>query len=265
VFHDLVLDEVTDVATRFADRCRDDGHWYVIDFDFEELETLSVHERVVPSTGALVYPGRFTEHLKLRIHSLDEELALIRGLNRSTRRRVGCFLEIKSPAWHRAEGKDLSPVILESLARFGLTEPEDEVILLGFDSAELKRIRNELGCRLRLLQLLGENEWLECADDFDAMRTPAGLAAVARYAFGVGPWVSQLVSWPEAGSAPVCSPLVQDAHAVGLEVHPYTFRADDLPQHAPDADALHRALFEDAGIDGLISDFSDLTLRYLGR
>ena len=116
-----------------------------------------------------------------------------------------------------------------------------------------------------LLQLLGENEWLESDDDFDAMRTPAGLAAVARYAFGIGPWVSQIVSWPAAGSGPVCSALVADAHAAGLEVHPYTFRADDLPEHAPDADALHRALFESAGIDGLISDFSDLTLRYLGR
>ena len=59
--------------------------------------------------------------------------------------------------------------------------------------------------------------------------------------------------------------LIADAHAAGLEVHPYTFRADDLPEHAPDAEALHQALFEAAGIDGLISDFSDLTLRYLGR
>ena len=84
VFHDLILDEVTDVASRFAGRSRSDGHWYVIDFDFEELQALRIHERTNPSTGALVYPGRFPEHLNLRIHSLDEELALIRGLNQST-------------------------------------------------------------------------------------------------------------------------------------------------------------------------------------
>ena len=59
VFHDLVLEEVTDAASQFPDRCRDDGHWYVIDLDFAELQTLRVHERVTPANGTAVYPGRF--------------------------------------------------------------------------------------------------------------------------------------------------------------------------------------------------------------
>lgn len=265
VFHDLVLEEVTDVAERFADRRRDDGHWYVIDLDLAELQTLVVHERLVPASGAPVYPGRFHERLGLRIRSLAEELAFIRGLNQATGRHAGIYTEVKSPAWHRAEGKDLSPIVLRTLADFGYHGPEDDVWLQCFDAHELRRIRDELGCRLRLVQLIGENDWLESDNDYDAMRTAAGLAAVARYAAGIGPWIAHVVNWCPETRVPLYTNLVRDAHAVGLEVHPYTFRIDDLPAHAPDAEAAQRALFAGAGVDGLFTDFCDVTLRHLGR
>jgi len=265
VFHDLILEEVTNVAVRFPERRRSDGHWYVIDLDFAELQTLQVHERVMPATGAPVYAGRFHERLGLRIRSLAEELAFIRGLNAATGRHAGIYTEVKSPAWHRAEGKDASPIILATLAEFGYTGPDDDVWLQCFDAKELLRIKQDLGCRLRLVQLIGENDWLESDNDYDAQRTTDGLTQIATYASGIGPWIPHIVTWPSHGAAPVFSTLVADAHAAGLEVHPYTFRTDDLPAHAPDADAVHHALFANAGIDGLFTDFSDVTLRYLGR
>ena len=43
------------------------------------------------------------------------------------------------------------------------------------------------------------------------------------------------------------------------------FRIDQLPPGAPDARAVHRALFEGAAVDGLFTDFPDRTLRWLGR
>jgi glycerophosphoryl diester phosphodiesterase len=265
VFHDLVLEEVTNVAAQFPDRRRPDDHWYVIDLDFAELQTLQVHERVVPADGTAVYAGRFHERLDLRIRSLADELAFIRGLNGSTGRHAGIYTEVKSPAWHQAEGKDPSPIILATLAEFGFIGPEDDVWLQCFDAKELLRIKHELGCRLRLVQLIGENDWLESDNDYDAQRTAAGLAHIATYASGIGPWIPHIVKWPSPGAEPVYSSLVADAHAVGLEVHPYTFRTDDLPENAPDAQAAHQALFAEAGIDGLFTDFSDVTLRYLGR
>jgi len=265
VFHDLVLEEVSDVADVFPERRRADGHWYVIDFDFAELGQLSVHDRVNPASGESSYPGRFGELLPLRIRSLAEELAFVRGLNHSTRRPAGVYTEVKSPAWHRAEGKDLAPRVLETLAEFGYRTADDDVWLQCFDDAELLRIRERLGCRLRLVQLVGENDWNEAATDYDALRTPAGLARVAGYAAGIGPWIPQVVQWPAAGAAPAYSTLVADAHAAGLAVHPYTFRADQLPEHATDAAAVHRALFEVAGVDGLFTDFPDVTLAALGR
>ena len=265
VFHDLVLEEVTDVATLFSARRRGDGHWYVIDFDLAELRQLSVHDRVNPTNGDSTYPERFGEILPLRIRSLAEELTLVRGLNRSTRRHAGVYTEVKSPAWHRAEGKDLAPRVLETLADFGYRTADDDVWLQCFDDAELLRIRDTLGCRLRLVQLVGDNDWHEAATDYDALRTPAGLARVASYAMGIGPWIPQIVQWPAPGAEPVYSTLVRDAHAAGLAVHPYTFRSDQLPTHAPDGATVHRALFEVAGVDGLFTDFPDVTLAALGR
>ncbi len=265
VFHDLVLEEVTDVATCYPERRRLDGHWYLIDLDFQELRQLSVHDRVNPTSGESTYPQRFGEQLPLRIRSLAEELTLVRGLNRATGRHAGVYTEIKSPAWHRAQGKDLAPRVLATLADFGYRSAQDDVWLQCFDDSELLRVRDELGCRLRLVQLIGENDWLEAATDYEALRTPAGLARIASYAAGIGPWIPQIVRWPQPGAAARYSTLVPDAHAAGLAVHAYTFRRDQLPENAPDPAAVHHALFEVAGVDGLFTDFPDVTLAALGR
>ena len=265
VFHDLVLEEVTDVEQRFPRRRRDDGHWYVIDFDYAELATLEVRERVEVTSGAATYPGRFQQRLPLRIQTLAEELAFVQGLNAATGRRTGVYTEVKSPAFHRAAGKDLSPIVIRALAEYGYRGRDDAAWLQCFDAAECARIRFELGSALRLVQLVGENDWHEAATDYDDLRTPAGLARVAAYADGIGPWIPQIVRWPRAGAPPEFTTLVADAHAAGLAVHPYTFRVDQLPEHAPGTTAVHEALFATADVDGLFTDFCDVTLAYLGR
>ena len=265
VFHDLILEEVTDVAQAFPQRARPDGHWYVIDFSYAELQQLALHDRVEPATGAASWPRRFGERLPFRIHSLAEELTLLRGLNRATGRHTGIYTEVKSPAWHRSEGKDLAPLVLGVLADFGYRSAADNAWLQCFDHAEVVRIRTELHSQLRLVQLIGENSWNEATTDYERLRTPAGLAEVARHAQGIGPWIPQVVTWPAPAAAPRVTPLVAAAHAAGLAVHAYTFRIDQLPENAPDATATQQALFELAGIDGLFSDFPDLTRAFLAR
>jgi glycerophosphoryl diester phosphodiesterase len=61
VLHDIHLDSTTDVAQAFPGRARDDGRYYAIDFDIEEIRELRVHERTHLGTGLgrAVYPGRF--------------------------------------------------------------------------------------------------------------------------------------------------------------------------------------------------------------
>jgi glycerophosphoryl diester phosphodiesterase len=266
VFHDLELEPTTDVEQVYPDRRRADGHWYVVDFTYAELQRLQVHERVQPGSDAPTWPTRFRERgVPLRIPSLAEELALVRGLNAATGRAAGVYTEVKSPAWHRAQGKDPSPIVLRTLAEFGYRTRADRAYVQCFDFDELVRMRTELKTDLKLVQLIGENAWAESATDYERLRTRDGLREVARYADGIGPWIAHVVTWPAGGGAPTYADLVRNAHEAGLVVHPYTLRIDQLPPNATEADAVHRALFEHAGVDGLFTDFPDRTLRALGR
>ena len=59
VIHDIYLEEVTDVALVYPERSREDGRFYVIDFNLDELMRLSVHERIDLSTKNAVFPNRY--------------------------------------------------------------------------------------------------------------------------------------------------------------------------------------------------------------
>ncbi|CAN0604775.1 unnamed protein product, partial [Ectocarpus sp. 12 AP-2014] len=119
-------------------------------------------------------------------------------------------------------------------------------------------LKNELGTRLPLIQLIGENAWQEDgAVDYDAMRTPAGLEDVSTYADGIGPWLMQLYQGRDEAGNPRLTDLAQRARALGLAVHPYTARADQLPPGIASFDDLHEILFVDLGVDGIFTDFPD--------
>jgi glycerophosphoryl diester phosphodiesterase len=265
VLHDVEIDTVTDVAQRFTDRHRQDGRWYAIDFDLAEIGTLNLHERVDPRTGKQQFPNRFQPaNVRFGVRTLEEEIALLAGLNATTGRIVGLYTEIKAPAWHRAQGADITRVVLDMLGRYELRQRTDPVWLQCFDPGELMRIRNELDSDLKLVQLVGDNSWGDATVDFDKMRTAQGLATIASYADAIGVWIPHVVQWPAGGGAPTFTTLVRDAHAAGLEVHVYTLRRDQLPQGAKDFAAVHAALLE-AGVDGVFSDFPDQSRALLAR
>jgi len=48
---------------------------------------------------------------------------------------------------------------------------------------------------------------------------------------------------------------------LGLAVHPYTARADALPDWAGDIEKLLKALYCEAGVDGLFCDHPDHAVR----
>ncbi|MEE8539261.1 MAG: glycerophosphodiester phosphodiesterase, partial [Woeseiaceae bacterium] len=126
VLHDIHLDRVTDVAERFPDRHRADGRFYVRDFDLDEIQSLRVWERLNSKGDAVEFPNRYPARSgNFRIASFEEELEFIAGLNRSSGRSVGIYPEIKRPAWHQADGVDMSPKLLEILDRFGYRESSD--------------------------------------------------------------------------------------------------------------------------------------------
>lgn len=264
ILHDLYLEDVTDVARRFPDRARGDGRWYAIDFSLAEIRSLRLHERLDPATGQPVFPERFPAETDLfRIHTLEEELSLIHGLNRSTDRIAGIYVELKHPAWHIVEGLDPVPIVMRELDRAGYRGPENRVYIQCFEPDTLKRLREQIGTRIPLIQLIGENAWSpDLPVDFEQMRTPEGLAAVAEYADGIGPWIGQIHLGVDETGAHRTTRLVADAHAAGLLVHPYTFRRDALPEGFGDFEALLRFFLVDQGVDGVFTDHPDLAVRF---
>ena len=262
VLHDLYLDSMTDVAAQFPGRERADGRHYAIDFSWEEIRSLRVHERR-RNDGRPVYPGRFPASAQIfHIPTLTEEIELIEGLNRSTGRDVGLYVEPKSPAWHAAEGKDLMVAVLDELTRHGLDGVDDNILLQSFDSKALRRAREELQSGLRMVQLIGENSWDESPDDFDFLRSPEGLAFISGYAQGIGPWIPQVIDF-KAQQPAEASGLAAEAHALGLFVHAYPLRADELPPRSGTMAAALRGLIEVAGLDGVFTDHPDQVKRHL--
>ena len=123
VIHDILLDDVTNVSEKYPNRKRKDGKYYVIDFTFEELKTLEITERFDSETGLQIYPSRFPKGASsFRLHSLQDEIELIQGLNKSTDKNIGIYPEIKNPKFHHENGKDFSKIVLEILTRYGYSK-----------------------------------------------------------------------------------------------------------------------------------------------
>ena len=264
VLHDIHLDTVTDVAERYADRARADGRFYARDFDLAEIKTLNVHERRNEDGVTAVFPGRFpTNEGHFSIATVAEEITMIQGLNKSTGRNTGIYPEVKSPAFHAEEGVDVSRLLLATLEQFGYTDKSAAVYVQCFDTKEVVRLRNELECKLKIVQLIGENDWGESDTDYDVLKSADGLKSIAEVADGIGPWAPQLYTIAEIDGQAVSTGMVSAAHAVGLTVHPYTFRADAL---LPGFDTFTEMVEWFAGtlsIDGLFTDFPDKAIEAL--
>ena len=262
VLHDTHLDTVTNVARRFPGRSRPDGRYYAIDFTLAELKTLDVVERFDRRSGRNVFPGRYSGGAGgFQICTLDEEIRFIQNLNRTTKRDAGIYPEIKQPSWHREEGCDLSKIVLESLNRFGYREQNDNCYLQCFDEFEVRRIREELSYQGRLIQLVGDGHDARSGTDYSRMKTPEGLADLAKVVDGIGPNLAAIVRWDDSETASVTD-LVTDAHRFGLAVHPWTVRADDLPKGCATLEQLIDTLRQEK-VDGLFSDHPDQVIKLM--
>lgn len=250
VIHDILLDDVSDVQYKFPDRSRFDGSFYVIDFTFKELQTLKITERFNPISAKQHFPKRFPVNSgSFRLHSLQEEIELIQGLNKSRGKNIGIYPEIKDPGFHQKEGKNLTEIVLKVLADYGYKTKKDNCILQCFDAKELERIRKELKSDLFLVQLIEFEEETKNLNHF------------ASYADGIGPWYKQILDKKVDNKWQFTS-LVSDAHDLGLKVHPYTFRADQLDEFSSFEEMMQTLLIK-ANVDGTFTDFPDLVVAFL--
>ena len=257
ILHDIHLDTVTDVAVKFPQRKREDGRWYAIDLTLAEIKSLSVHERSNHETGKPVFADRFPKSKSsFVVPTLREAIELVQGLNRSTGRDVGIYPEIKKPKWHRNQDKDISKAVIEILTEYGYRDKTHNVFLQCFDPIELRRVREELNCGLKLVQLIGSNDWNEASVDYNTLVTAEGLKTIAEYADGIGPWMPYIIQGRTDEERLDATDLVSSAHKHDLIVHPFTFRADSLPNYAANFPELVR-IFLNAGVDGIFTDQCD--------
>lgn len=266
VLHDRYLDTVTDVRSIFPDRSREDGRFYVVDFTLQEIRRLSVLGRFELKDGIAVpvFEGRFPlGKSSFRVHTFAEEIELIQGLNVSTGKSIGIYPEIKSPAFHREEGKDISAAVLDALKEHGYDENTDKIFLQCFNPYELQRIHNELmpdrNMTVPLIQLIDTKK------EFRSLLTAEGMQQLATFVDGIGPSVFLLAQKESVESDIRITRLVEFAHAVGLKVHPFISRreASQMPPLAKNYEDFLGIFFDDVGVDGIFTDFPDVAVNYL--
>ncbi|MFH2131306.1 MAG: glycerophosphodiester phosphodiesterase [bacterium] len=283
VLHDHYLDRVTNVAAVFPDRQRGDGRFYVIDFTLKEILQLEMTEgfKLVGGKPAAIFPQRFPIwKSSFQVHTFEAEVELIQGLNKTMGRTVGIYPEIKAPAFHRHEGKDISREVLRTLKHYGYITKNDPIYLQCFDPAELKRIADELfpefNMAVKLVQLIAVSRWKETMVylgdnaypyDFDWMFQPGAMKKVAAYADGIGPWKSMLVGNESSRDHLVITDMVREAHEAGMVVHAYTFRLDAgrIPPYASSFEDMLDIFFNQVGVDGVFTDFPDRAVAFLRK
>jgi glycerophosphoryl diester phosphodiesterase len=270
--HENEISETTDVAEHpeFAARRTTktiDGRtvtgWFTEDFTLAELKRLRARERLPK-----LRPGN-TAWRDERIPTLDELIALARA------RGVGIYPETKHPSHFRGLGLPLEPPLVAALARAGWTTRDAPVFIQSFEVDNLKALRKLTGVRLIQLVDASGGPADEAAPSYAAMLTPEGLQAIATYADGIGPAKALVIPRDAGGRSLAPSRLVADAHAAGLAVHPWTFRAENvfLPAELRTGaePGTHGDLIEEmkafiaAGVDGLFSDFPGLAVEAVGK
>jgi glycerophosphoryl diester phosphodiesterase len=276
--HENEISGTTNVAARPEDAGRKatkviDGNtvvgWFTEDFTLAELKTLRAKERL-PAVRQenTMYDGRF------EIPTLAEVLALRERLTRELHRVIGVYPETKHPTYFRSIGLDLETPLVSQIRGSGLDKVTAPIFIQSFELTNLVDLRQHFGVSARLIFLTsasGAPYDLASRGDpttYAELTTAAGLRSMSGIVNGIGPDKNQIIPRHADGTLAAPTTLVADAHAAGLKVHPYTFRAENtfLPldyRVGTDPTAFGRAIDEQlrflrTGIDGLFTDQSDI-------
>lgn len=234
--HENEIGGTTDVAshpefaarrtTKTVDGVKIDG-WFTEDFTLAELKTLRARERLpeIRRRNA-TYDGQFA------VPTFDEMIEFVAAESSARGRIIGIIPEIKHSTYFRGIGLPMEDKVLSTLAAHAYTRTAP-VEIQSFEVGNLKYLHDKLGNahpNVRLLQLMddaAEHPADQPAITYGAMMTPAGLKAIRAYADAIGPSTRSIIPLGEEGKLAAPSSLVKDAHAAGLEVHPYTFRPEN--------------------------------------
>lgn len=224
--HDRSLERTTDVETVFPDRFVEellDGkpvrRWRVADFTLADLKRLD---------AGSWFHGRFAG---ARIPTFQEAIDAVRG-------KAGLYPELKDPGLYRARGMSPEQLLAEALRKNGLPDAKTPIVVQSFDEATIKAVATALPGVPRV--------WLIEAHWADRVDSDAKVKAIARWATGLGPNKQIVSSRPD---------LVRWAHAAGLTVTPWTFRASTAPSGSV-REEMAKFLYE-YDVDALFTDNPD--------
>lgn len=214
--------------------------WFTEDFTLAELKTLRARERLPQLRTANT---RFDNMFE--IPTLQEVLELVEQANQRRRQQafaeggvraaarvkpIGVYPETKHPTYFDSIGLSLEEPLVRTLHRNGYRGKDAPVFIQSFEVANLKDLARMT--RLPLIQLLnGSGKPYDFVVSGDArgyadLAKPAGLKEIAAYASGIGANTNLMIPLRN-GTLGTPTSLVADAHAAGLLVHGWTFRAEN--------------------------------------
>jgi glycerophosphoryl diester phosphodiesterase len=304
--HEVNITDTTDVAergefaarrtTKVIDGITETG-WFADDFTLAEIRTLRARQRLD------FRPQQFNG--LYRVPTFAEVIQLAKRWSRATGRTIGVYPETKHPTYHDGRGLSLEAPLVRTLEAAGWNRRSAPVFIQSFEVSNLKALNRR--SRVRLVQLIDANDVrldgtidsdhygpydLRIAGDtrtYADLATPAGLAEIATYADGVGPWKRYIVGAratdadangqaddvngdgrvDDADRTAVPTDFVEEAHRRGLFVHTWTFRneARFLLADYGDDPVQEYLQFYCLGVDGLFADNPDtaITSRTLLR
>ena len=266
--HENNITDTTDVAdhpefayrrtTRTIDGFAQTG-WFTEDFTLAELRTLRARERLpAVRQGNAAFDGQ------AGILTFAEVIAIAREGAARTGRTIGVYPETKHPSYFASIGLPLEERLVAELDRAGWNRADAPVFIQSFEVNNLRRLATMTPVRLIQLMSAAGGPADHAVPSYAAMATPDGLRAVAAYAYGIGPEKRMILpDWDRDAT-----PLVADAHAAGLRVHPWTFRAENMflpPQLRRGTDMRAHGDMETEiarylaiGVDGFFTDFPQI-------
>jgi glycerophosphoryl diester phosphodiesterase len=227
--HDDTLERTTNVAEVYPDRASADApsrqpgkHWIANDFTLAELKRLDAGKWFKPQFAGT------------RMPTFQEMIELVRGSG------AGIYPELKSPPLYRSRGIDQTKLFVDVVKKNGLDTPESlkktPVIIQSFDEETIRRVAKELPTIPRVF-LTSKDEDV----------TDARLRELAKFSTGIAPEKFVIARHPD---------MVQRAHAAGLTVTSWTFKADEKTDYPNVREEMAHFLYT-LGIDALFTNHPD--------
>lgn len=228
--HDDTLDRTTNIEDVYPTRAsadvkdrRGERQWVANDFTVEEIKKLD---------AGSWFNAKFKG---AQVPTWDEMLALVQK-----HPGVGVYPELKSPPLYTARGIDMAKIFVDSVKKHGLDGADSlrrtPVIIQSFDRPTIRRMSTELPTVPRVFLTS------DAADLSDAK-----LADLATFAQGIAPEKRLIAEHPD---------VVRRAHALGLSVTAWTFRADEKTMYVSVKDEM-RQFLDVLGIDALFTNNPD--------